>query len=249
MRYLIVLQYDGTDWRGFQRQPHCAQTIQECVETALQQLLNLSITIFASGRTDVGVHAIAQTAHFDCDKDIATDKIVSGCNHFLPSTIRVLSAKVVEQDFHARYCVVSKTYQYLMYTGAECPLLSNRAYRLSKQLDLQSVKTAVQQLLGTQDFFCYMSSGSSIKSTVRTVYSADLQSKTNPYNDGQIYSFVIKADGFLYNMVRKIVAHLIRIGFGKADIQSVQTAIECKNKSITRFIAPACGLYLKEVEY
>ena len=316
MRYFIEFQYYGVGYKGFQRQPTIKNTIQETVEVALGKIFLQEIEIFASGRTDVGVHAILQTAHFDIHyrdaivnhqphnfvtrvndnlkndnqssnkfhqnnnldipnqliinptKDInesstnniqhsvlneivSPQKLILACNHFLPPSIRVLNAQTVDDNFHARYSVKSKTYEYLLYSGIECPLWQNRAHRLSKELDIDKVQLSLQYLLGKKDFSVYMSKGSSVKGTVRTVYDAQVTTHPNEYNpyNSTLYKFQITASGFLYNMVRKITAHLIQIGQSKLPPQSIKTVLESNDRETTKNLVPAYGLYLKKVEY
>jgi len=252
MRYFLILQYAGTPYGGWQRQPHNHNTVQECVETALQKLFGHAITVFASGRTDVGVHACGQTVHFDSDKHLLPYKVQNGCNHFLDDGIRVMDAKMVEDDFHARYSAKSKSYEYLFYLGEMCPLMRDRAWRVPSKrgevFDLESAQKALECFVGRHNFVSYMSSGSSIKSTTRTVLSASLQQVPNPYSQDSLYKLEICANGFLYNMVRKIIAHLVQVGKGEAAASEIQKALSQHAPSV-RLVAPACGLYLKRVSY
>lgn len=241
-RIQLVLDYVGTRYHGWQLQPG-KDTVQKRLEDALSSLCNEDIHTVASGRTDSGVHAIGQVVHFDTDTNYELVAYVRGVNNYLPDTIRVLSAKEVDENFHARFSATKKTYLYLMYQSKqERAVYANRALRID-QIDENAVNKACKELLGEHDFTSFMSAGSSVKTTIRTVYRAELIKK------GETYEFYICANGFLYNMVRKIVASLLRVGSGKMSVEEFKEKIDKPCITSLPYVASAHGLYLLNVEY
>lgn len=240
MRYRIVLSYDGTHFCGWQHQPN-GQSVQDAVERAVQKLFGQRATVTGSGRTDAGVHALGQVAHFDCEKFLPEKNVVGGLNAYLPDTVRALSGGVCADDFHARRDVLEKTYMYLMYTGPQIPPLNARALCLDCEPDLRAMSDAARRLLGKHDFTTFAAAGSSAKTFTRTVKRAEFE------KDGKFIKFFISADGFLYNMVRIITAQLLKIGRGEnVDIDFL---LRKKDRAFAKEIAPAYGLYLYGVDY
>lgn len=239
MKYKITLSYDGTPFCGWQSQPS-GNSIQDTVESALYKLCGERTRVTGSGRTDAGVHAISQVAHFSVEKELPLKTVVGGLNAYLPSEVRVTSAEVADESFDARKSVKKKTYLYLYYTGAPIPVLNGRVYNKAG-LDEKRMNERGQELIGTHDFKCFMASGSGAKTTTRTVYEVRVE------RQGDFVGFYITADGFLYNMVRIIAAQLSRIGAGE-DI-SLSALIEKGDRTLCKDTAPACGLYLYNVEY
>lgn len=236
----ITLTYDGTDFCGWQVQPNLP-SIQGELETAIKKLCGEEVSVIGSGRTDAGAHALGQVASFELKKPFDIARIVPGLNYYLPPTIRVINAEKESDDFNARFSAKSKTYLYLLYNAEiENPLLRHRALRVNG-LDFEKIKSAAKLFEGTHDFSAFMSSGSEVKTTVRTVYKCDFY-----FKDG-FYVLEISANGFLYNMVRKIIAFLISIGMGKKEPNLIIELL--KNGGKTKEIAPSYGLYLKSVEY
>lgn len=240
MRYRITLSYDGGGFCGWQSQPS-GGSIQQAVEDAVFRLTGERTSVVGSGRTDAGVHAIAQVAHFDCQKTLSEKTVIGGLNAYLPQTVRVTGASVADAAFDARKSVKKKTYMYLMYTGAETPLVNGRALKVNADIDVAAMNAAAKQLIGKHDFATFKASGGGAKTSVRTVYDARVEER-----DGFI-AFYIAADGFLYNMVRIISAQLIKIGCGgKVDIAEI---MEKRDRAFAKELAPACALYLYGVEY
>lgn len=240
MRYKIVLSYDGTEFCGWQHQPS-GNSIQDAVERAGEKLFGQSITVVGSGRTDAGVHALGQVAHFDCDKELPIKNIVGGLNAYLPPAVRVINAERAEDSFDARKSAKKKTYMYLMYTGDKHPVLNDRAVNVGESFDIDGVNAAAQALIGKHDFATFMAANGGAKTSVREVYSAHAE------RDGRFIKFYISANGFLYNMVRIIAAQLIKIGGGE-KIDLAEKLAMC-DRACAKDIAPACGLYLNHVEY
>lgn len=241
-RIKLVLDYVGTRYHGWQLQPG-KDTVQKRLEDALSELCKEEIHVVASGRTDSGVHALGQVVHFDTNTQYGLVAYVRGTNNYLPDSIKVLDAQEVDEQFHARFSAKKKTYVYVMYQGKEeRAIYSNRAVRID-EIDTKAIDEACKYLLGSHDFTSFMSTGSDVKGTVREVYRAEFVKKE------ERYEFYICANGFLYNMVRKIVASLIRVGTGKMSVEEFREKIENPDINSLPYVAPACGLYLLNVEY
>ena len=246
-RIKLVLDYTGTRFSGWQIQIG-KDTVQARIEKALFLLTGEKVSVIASGRTDAGVHALAQVIHFDTNTEFDTVAYVRGTNNYLPDDIRVLSAEVVASDFHARYGATKKTYIYRVYvSNEERAVYLNRATRVNAPLSLTAMQNCCKVLIGEHDFTSFMSSGSSVKTTKRTIYDANIVEREGLFGKEYIFSFT--ANGFLYNMVRKMSAVLISVGQGKMDESDVTYQLENPSKTGLTLVAPACGLYLKEVEY
>lgn len=239
MRYRITLSYDGSDFCGWQSQPS-GNSVQDAVECAVEKLSGERTRVIGSGRTDAGVHAIAQAAHFDIEKEYPPKTIIGALNAYLPKTVRVTAAEVADEKFDALRSVKKKTYMYLMYCGDAFPLVADRAAAVG-EVDVGAMSKAAAALVGTHDFATFMAAGGGAKTSTRTVYNAHVE------RDGEFVKFFITANGFLYNMVRIITAQLIKAGRGEAvDISAL---IAAHDRSAAKDIAPAYGLYLYKVEY
>lgn len=242
-RIRLTLDYIGTAYSGWQRQPD-RDTVQKRVEDALFSLTGERTSVVASGRTDAGVHALGQVAHFDTDSDIPVKNFMTGLNHFLPPDIRILKAENVKNDFHARFSAHEKTYCYCIY---ECPFdraaYLNRAARVSEKLDVKAMRMASAAFLGEHDFTSFMSTGADTVGAVRTVKDVRV------VRSGGLVRIFVTANGFLYNMVRLIAGVLVRAGQGKIDKAGVEKLIALKNKHAVREVMPAEGLYLVSVKY
>ncbi|MDE7165147.1 MAG: tRNA pseudouridine(38-40) synthase TruA [Clostridiales bacterium] len=240
MRYKITLSYDGTDFCGWQHQPN-GNSIQDAVQAAGQKLFGQGISVVGSGRTDAGVHAIAQVAHFDADKVLPAKNVVGGFNAYLPRSVRVTAASQADDTFNARKSAKKKTYMYLMYVGDSLPVLNDRALCLENEPDILRMNMCAYQLVGIHDFSTFMAAGGGAKTFTRTVFDAHFE------RDGRFIKFFITADGFLYNMVRIITAQLLKAGRG-VDVD-IAGLIEKRDRAYAKELAPACGLYLYSVEY
>lgn len=243
MKILLTVAYDGTDFCGYQVQPNC-RTVEEEIEKALYKLLNKETKTVASGRTDSGVHALNQKVHFETDATIPAIKYKEALNALLPSDVKVVSSKKVSDNFNARYSAKSKTYRYSLYFGDfENPMLNRYKTLLKYPLDLDKVKSACKVIEGEHDFKCFLSSGSSVKDTVRTVYSIKIVKR------GNLLDFYVKGNGFLYNMVRIIVGSLVAVGEGRLAVSDLEIAIKTGNRKLAGKTMPAKGLTLYSVSY
>lgn len=243
MRIKIVLDYVGSAYSGWQRQPDM-DTVQGRVEDAIFSLTGERTAVTGSGRTDAGVHALFQPAHFDTNATFPLDRFVTGLNHFLPPDIRVKSAEVADARFHAIKDATEKTYEYLMYRAdAESAIHYGRAHRILPDTDIERMSAAAKLFVGKKDFAAFCASGSSAKTTVRTVKDAAISERNG------FVIFSVTADGFLYNMVRIMVACLLAVGRGKMDEADIEKFIEGKDRTAFCELAPAGGLYLVDVKY
>ena len=243
MNVCIVVDYIGTAYHGWQKQKGL-DTVQERLENAVHSLTGEVVTVHGSGRTDAGVHALGQVAHFCLENQSRSYNFVKGLNHFLPADIRVLSAETVADDFHARFSAHKKTYEYLLYEGkTDRAIFLNRAMRVWANLDVDKMNEAAGLLTGEHDFSSFMSSGSEVTSTVRTLYELKAE------REGEIIKITASANGFLYNMVRRLVAVLIKVGKGEIVPSETKKILDACDGMSIKDIVPACGLYMKSVEY
>lgn len=244
MRILLTIEYNGKNYAGWQRQKN-AVAVQQVLEEKLSLILQTKIILSASGRTDSGVHALGQRAHFDYEGKFPVKKMAYAVNTVLPDDVRVTEAVEVDGDFHAQYSAKRKTYVYKMYVSRTLHPLKNDFFaRIPyESVDFEKMQRACEKLVGTHDFVGFSSTGSGIKTTVRTVYSATLT------RDGEDITFEICGNGFLYNMVRIIAGTLAYIGAGLLPESAVSDVLETKNRKKAGKTFPACGLCLKEVKY
>lgn len=241
----LTLQYDGTGYAGFQRQPN-GVTIQERLEEALRAVAgepDLRIGA-AAGRTDAGVHARGQVVHFQTDSRIPPDRWPYALNQHLPPDIVAVGAEVVPDGFHARYWARSKRYRYTV----ECapfpsPLSRLYAYHWNRPLDVRRMREAAQLLAGRHDFAAFRSAGGAAKTSVRTI-SLLRVSEAAPF-----LLMDVAADGFLYNMVRIIAGTLIEVGAGRRSLEEVRRALETGDRRFAGRTLPPHGLCLEAVEY
>lgn len=241
MNIKIKIEYEGSSYSGWQKQAN-AKTIQSEIERALTKITGNEIEIFASGRTDAGVHSLGQVANFHIESRIPAEKMKFALNQLLPEDIRVLESEEVSEDFHSRFSAKKKTYLYRIQTGeVKRALERNISYFVRGTLDLGKMRNTAQYLVGEHDFSAFKTEGSSATNFVRTIYRIDISQK----ND--IIEIEITGNGFLYNMVRIIVGTLIDAGKGlERDIPQI---LAMKDRSLAGHTAPAHGLFLKEVFY
>ena len=240
-RIRLIIQYDGTGYVGWQTQPN-GVAVQEVLEKELGKLTGEKISLHASGRTDSGVHAMAQVAHFDTESRIPSDKFAYALNVGLPGDIRVIYSDRAE-DFHARFDVIKKHYRYTVNNAPHAGAFNrNTALHYHYALDMGRMNGAAADLLGEHDFSAFKSAGTELESTVRTIYGAEWS------REGNILTFDIAGSGFMYNMVRIIVGTLLEIGSGRRNADSVKKALQSLNRRDAGATAPARGLMLYRVE-
>ncbi|MDR3216552.1 MAG: tRNA pseudouridine(38-40) synthase TruA [Clostridiaceae bacterium] len=243
MRYKITFAYKGTAYAGWQRQKN-AVSVQEVLEGAFERLFGAPCSVTASGRTDAGVHAAGQVAHFDADTSVPPDKIPFAVNAFLPQDISVYACEPVSDAFNARFTAKRKTYAYSFYTEPHInPLKNDLACHIPYTLNLPEMRRAAEFLKGTHDFKCFEATGSIIKNTVRTLYFLEIS-----YDNGE-YKITVTGNGFLYNMVRIIAGTLVYVGMGKIPADDISGIIEGRDRTRAGKTLPANGLTLVSVEY
>lgn len=238
----LTIGYDGTRYHGFQLQNN-AVTIQEHLEKAIQTVFGTETRVTPAGRTDAGVHALGQVVNFTVTSRIPYERVPYALNAVLPGDIVVYKAEAVPDTFHARYSAVSKMYTYTIDNAPHPRVLTRHyAYHVRFALNTSSMQKAANTLLGKQDFTSFMASGSSVKTTVRTLSRLDVDESDN------YITITAEADGFLYNMVRIISGTLVEVGRGKreADLTAV---LQEKNRSAAGWTVPPHGLVLREVKY
>lgn len=239
----LLIEYDGTKYYGWQKQPDKV-TIQETIVKAIKEATNEEVELIGSSRTDSGVHAKGFIANFNTESRIPAEKFREALNVKLPMDIVIVASNEVHEDFHARYCAKGKTYSYTIYNDIR-PLAIGRQYSYHRKddLDIDKMREACKYILGKHDFSCFKSSGSSVKTSIRTISELYIQSKDN------FIKIYITGDGFLYNMVRIIVGTLIEVGNGKIDPLDVQKIIESKDRNRAGICVPPNGLVLEKVYY
>lgn len=206
MRIKLTIEYDGTAYAGWQRQEN-ALAVQQVIEEALTKLTRARVVIAGASRTDAGVHALGQTAHFDTESRIPPDKYAFALNTMLPADIRIRKSEAVSEDFHARFSNKGKRYRYLIYQSPHAGALNRNTHaHVIYPLDDEKMRRELTALIGTHDFAAFAASGSVVKDTVRTIYSASLARR------GDELELLVEGSGFLYNMVRIIVI-LCMVGF------------------------------------
>ena len=244
-RLKFTVAYDGTAFAGWQSQSH-HKTIQDELECAFQRISGKRLRIHGSGRTDTGVHALAQCAHVDLpDRRLAATRWTAALNGVLPSAIRVLRCRYVSADFHARFSATGKTYRYRIWAGPILPPLEvNRVWHIPALLDRGLLTAAAEKFVGKHDFAAFAANrGKKEKTAVRTIWSVQVR------NRGPAISVEISGDGFLYKMVRLIVGAMTQIASRKQDLSQIDTDLRLGQVKGSRFAAPGCGLYLVKVWY
>jgi tRNA pseudouridine38-40 synthase len=240
----LTLAYDGSDYHGWQRQRN-ALTIQEVVETCLARLITREVRLHGSGRTDTGVHALGQVAHFRTESKLPLAAFRQGLNSLLPRDIAVLQAKEAPADFHARYSAAAKTYEYrILHRMVRSPLHLRRCWHLGLALDLDRMQQATRLIIGENNFAGFQSSGSAVRTTTRRVLRAAWEEKPEDW-----LCFRITASGFLRGMVRALVGTLVEVGRGKRSPEVMSHIIMAADRRLAGPAAPAAGLYLVEVIY
>ena len=242
----MTFSYDGTNFNGYQKQPR-KRTVQKEIEDVLKQINGgISVSIYSSGRTDAGVHALNQKAHFDMDTKISTEKLLRGMNSLLPEDIYVKNIEIVSDDFHARFNAIGKEYVYKINMGEYNPILRNYVYQFCKKLDVVAMERGLKYLEGTHNYKSFTKTDEEIVDYVRTISQATLVRDSKDINT-IIITFV--GTGFLRYMVRNMVGLLVEIGEGKRKPEDIIEIFKHENRKCAGRTAPSCGLYLRNVFY
>jgi tRNA pseudouridine38-40 synthase len=243
-RLKLIIAYDGAPFAGWQSQSH-RNTVQDHLERTLERVTGEAVRIHGAGRTDAGVHALAQCAHVDVLKLLAPDRWIKALNALLPPAIRVLRCRYVSQSFHARLSAKGKIYRYRIWTAPILlPFEYGRAWHIAQPLDLKVMKSAAKYFVGTHDFAGFAANrGKPERTTVRTINSVRVRQK------GPCITIEFDGDGFLYKMVRLMVGALVKCALGKMRIDVITSRLRSGKTGSARFVAPAEGLYLVRVRY
>jgi len=242
----LTIEYDGKDFNGWQKQPN-KLNIQGEIERAIEELTgDESVDLIASGRTDAGVHALGQVANFKTENlSIPIDKFALAINTKLKKSIRVIKAEEVDERFHSRYTCKRKTYRFVINNNVcESAIYRNLEYHMPVELDIEKMKKAIKYFEGEHDFKAFKASGTSSKSSVRTIYLAEVKQVEN----GRIY-IELTGNGFLYNMVRIIAGTLVDVGMGKIPVEDIPSIIAEGDRMRAGKTLPPSGLFLLKVEY
>lgn len=243
MKIKLIIEYDGTGYAGWQRQKN-ALAVQQVIEDALSKLTRSNVVISGASRTDAGVHALGQTAHFITESRIPADKYAYALNTMLPEDIRIRESCEADADFHARFSSVGKVYRYQLKSAPHAGALTRNTHaHVIYPLDDALMRGELRALEGRHNFAAFAASGSVVTDTVREIYGAGLT------RNGDEIAFYVAGNGFLYNMVRIIAGTLISVGTGKLAPGAVARAIESRSRLDLGVTAPAHGLTLMEVYY
>jgi tRNA pseudouridine38-40 synthase len=247
LKFKLTIAYDGTGYEGWQVQK-TGTGVQEVIETALAKLFPGGPRLHSSSRTDTGVHALGMAAHFEVLRSevrMPVGKLAIAINAWLPADIRVVSARCVAKDFHARFQATGKQYRYVVWNhSAMNPLLRATAWHVTRPLDVKAMRTAAKLFVGKHDFQSFTaSSGYERTTTVRTLRRCDLK------RSGPRFTFIIEGDGFLYKMCRGIVGTIVQAGLGKFPATEIKPMLEKKDRRVAGMTAPAQGLVLWKVFY
>jgi tRNA pseudouridine38-40 synthase len=242
--FKITLAYDGTDLVGWQRQAS-GISVQGCLEDALRGLDRRQVTVVGAGRTDSGVHALGQVASFVLERSITPTALVGALNARLPTTVRVLTADVVSDSFHARFGATRKTYRYRIWNAEVLsPFERYYSWHIVPPLDRDRMAAAAKLLEGRHDFAAFQSTGGSTRSTEREVFSSEISCPDSP-----LITYEVSGSGFLRHMVRTIVGTLVEIGRRRQQSDWMRELLAGRDRTKAGPTAPACGLLLVTVEY
>ena len=243
MRMALMVEYDGSQYHGWQAQTGL-RTVQQVLESALSEVATVGVSVVCAGRTDTGVHATSQVIHFDCEKERTIRAWIHGANSFLPKDVCVKWGKEMPDEFHARYSAVSRRYRYVIYNALMRPaLMRGNVTWQYRQLDHRLMDEASQFLLGEQDFTSFRSVECQSKTPMRNVHRLQVT------RHGDLVVIDISANAFLHHMVRNIAGVLIAVGSGRRPVSWVSEVLVAKDRKLGAETAPPYGLYLVDVVY
>lgn len=239
----LTIEYDGKDFNGWQKQP-TKLNIQGEIERAISEITGEEIELIASGRTDAGVHSFAQVANFKTNSTLPIQKFAIAINSKLKKSIRIKNAEEVDERFHSRYNCKQKTYRYVINNGEHASAIyRNLEYFIPEKLDIEEMKKAIKYFEGEHDFKGFKASGTSSKSSVRTIYKTEIRQEADRI------IIELTGNGFLYNMVRIISGTLVDVGLGKINAEDIPDIIDSKERTKAGKTLPPYALYLVKVEY
>lgn len=244
MRIFGIVSYKGSRYLGWQKQKH-KNTIQDEIEKVLSKILNSDIHIYGSGRTDAGVHALGQTFHFDVDKiNVDLDRLRYSTNCLLPLDIHIISFEYVDETFHARYSIKTKTYSYQIHIGEDDPFLYDTFWIIHNSFDLDLFNSALLKFVGTHDFSNFTSKENDESNFIRTIFDIKINTDSN------IIFITLTGDGFMRYMIRYIIGTCVEIASYKEKISFIDELLDSNDKRhIISYKAPANGLFLVSVQY
>ena len=249
MNFKLTIQYDGTDFHGWQIQKGL-RTVQGELTEALSLIQGSEVIVHGSGRTDAGVHAEGQVASAQLEKEITPDKLRAAINGNVGKDVRVLAAETVDDQFHARYSAVEKTYLYRIVNGpVMSPFWVRFAHQEARPLNLESMRVCAATFLGEHDWTAFSAAHADAESRVRTITRLEVNERCDPRANTRMIEIRASADGFLRYMVRSIVGSLLAAGRGELDATAVERVIDSGDRSLSSTTAPACGLTLLAVRY
>lgn len=239
----LIIEYDGKKFGGWQKQPN-KLNIQGEIEKAIEEITGEAVKLNASGRTDAGVHSLGQTANFKTNSEIDISKMAIAINSKLKQSIRIIKAEEVDEKFHARYSCKGKKYKYVINNSKYgSAIYRDLEYHMPIKLNVEAMQKGIKYFEGEHDFKSFKASGTSSKSSVRTIYSAKV------IEDGERIIVELEGNGFLYNMVRIISGTIVDVGLGKIKPEEIPEIIESKDRTRAGKTLPPQGLYLVEVYY
>jgi len=243
-RFSLTIEYDGGPFVGWQRQDN-APSVQGALEDAIEKLSGARVTVHGAGRTDAGVHALGQVAHFDLEKEFAPDKVRDALNHHLrPDPVSVLDAAVVADDFHARFSATNRHYLFRILNRRSPPALDiGKVWPVQVKLDAQAMHHAAQALVGSHDFTTFRAAECQAQSPVKTLDRIDVSRR------GEEIHITTNARSFLHHQVRSFVGSLKLVGEGKWTARDLKDALQARDRSACGPVCPPDGLYLVKVEY
>lgn len=249
MNYKLLLQYDGSDFHGWQIQEG-HRTVQGELTHALSLIDGRSVNVHGSGRTDAGVHAEGQVASVEIQREITATKLRAAINGNIGRDVRVLAVEAVAQDFHARYSALEKTYVYRVVNGPVIsPFWWRYAHHDARPLDLESMKEVRELFCGEHDWTAFSAAQSDVEDRVRTVTQLEIRERTDERSHGSLIEIRVSAEGFLRYMVRAIAGTLMAVGRGELDRDAIDEALSSGVRPVAAVTAPACGLTLVSVRY
>ena len=238
----LTIEYDGKEFNGWQKQPN-KLNIQGEIERAIEEITGEQVDLYGSGRTDAGVHSLGQVANFKTNSKLPIEKVAIAINSKLKKSIRIKKAEEVSENFHSRYNC-HKKYRYIINNSSQgSAIYRGLEYHVSQKLNVEEMKKAIKFFEGEHDFKAFKSSGTSSKSSVRTIYNAELK------QNGERIIIELTGNGFLYNMVRIISGTLLEVGLGNIKAEDIPNIIESKDRKMAGKTLPPHGLYLVEVMY
>ncbi|PHS31584.1 MAG: tRNA pseudouridine(38-40) synthase TruA [Alkaliphilus sp.] len=244
MNYKITISYDGGKYKGWQRLGGNEATVQGKIEELLSKYFNEKIEIIGASRTDSGVNALKQVANFQIDKELNTELFLIDINHYLPEDIAITKIKKVDSQFHSRYNAISKTYRYRIWTlPIGDPFQRKYYYYVKDKLDLVKMREISETFIGEHDFTTFTNAKSKKKSMVRNISKIEIVEKEN-YID-----VIFTGNGFLYNMVRKLMTIIIEGGHEKTTAKKVKAMIKSKDRSLIKYMVPSKALTLTQIDY